>query len=189
MSPRVGLDLLTIINTAAEIADTDGVDNVTLAAIARKLNVRSPSLFNHIQGLPELKRHLSLRGLTLLNEKLTEAAKGKMKDEALISMAYGYLEFSREHNGLYDLTLSAPEPNDEEMQTASRKIIQLLSNILSDYHLTNENTIHAIRALRSILHGFSSLEQKQAFKLAVEPEESFQVLIAGFISYLNQLGS
>ncbi|MFJ8237601.1 TetR-like C-terminal domain-containing protein [Ureibacillus sp. NPDC094379] len=189
MSPRVGLDLLTIINTAAEIANTEGVDNVTLAAIARKLNVRPPSLFNHIQGLPDLKRRLSLYGLTLLNEKLTEAAMGKMKDEALFSMAYGYLEFSRDHNGLYDLTLSAPESNDEEMQNASSKIIQLLSNILNDYQLTKEDTIHAIRALRSILHGFSSLEQKQAFKLAVEPEDSFQVLMAGFVSYLNQLAN
>lgn len=185
----MGLDLLTIINTAAEIANTEGIENVTLAAIARKLKVRPPSLFNHIQGLPDLKRHLSLHGLTLLNEKLTEAVKGKRKDEALFSMAYGYLEFSRDQIGLYDLTLSAPEPNDEEMQNVSSKIIQLLSNILSDYQLTNEDTIHAIRALRSILHGFSSLNQKQAFKLAVEPEESFQVLMAGFISYLNQLAN
>ena len=41
MSPRIGLDKQTLVMTAAEIADNEGVEGITLAALATKLGVRS----------------------------------------------------------------------------------------------------------------------------------------------------
>lgn len=187
MSPRIGLDLTTIVITAVEILDTEGLEAVTLAAIARKLNVRSPSLFNHIKGLPELKRELSLYGLNMLSGVLESAVIGKKEDEAIFALANAYVQFSREHPGLYELTLRIPEPDDSEMEMASSQIINLLNEIFIDYHLTDNETIHAIRGFRSILHGFSSLNQKNAFGLPVNLEESFQFLLQGYISFIHQL--
>ena len=51
MSPRAGLDTRMIVIRAAEIADEQGIEEVTLAALAAKLGVRSPSLYNHVNGL------------------------------------------------------------------------------------------------------------------------------------------
>ncbi|MGV2686047.1 TetR family transcriptional regulator, partial [Clostridium perfringens] len=50
MSPRPGIDRLQLLQTAAELADQDGLHTVTLAALAGKLGVRSPSLYNHVDG-------------------------------------------------------------------------------------------------------------------------------------------
>lgn len=186
MSPRVGLNLEMIIKTAAEMADKEGIETVTLASLARKLNVRSPSLFNHISGLPNLKRELSLYGLKLLYEDLAVATEEKEKDEAIIAMANAYLLFSREHPGIYELTLRAHDPNDQEMDQASSRILHLISSILADYHLNDEETIHAIRGFRSILHGYSSLEQKGAFGMPVKLEDSFHLLLEGYISFLRK---
>lgn len=50
MSPRIGLTLLKIVETAAEIADANGIQEVTLASLAQRLGIRSPSLYNHVKG-------------------------------------------------------------------------------------------------------------------------------------------
>lgn len=63
MSPRAGLDRRTLVIAAAEIADHEGIEAVTLAALANKLGVRSPSLYNHINGLQELRTQLAIYGL------------------------------------------------------------------------------------------------------------------------------
>nr|WP_106781203.1 TetR-like C-terminal domain-containing protein [Lysinibacillus timonensis] len=186
MSPRVGLDIETIIMTAIEIADNHGVEAVTLASVARNLSVKPPSLFNHINGLSDLKRELSLYGLTLLFEKINDRVRGKQKNEAIFAMSTAYIEFTREHPGLYELTIKAPENNDKELEGAGNKIIQLLMGILSDYHLDQETIIHAIRGWRSILHGFASLEQKGAFGMPVDTEKSINYIIEGFISTISK---
>ena len=49
MSPRIGLTLPKIVETAAEIADTNGIQEVTLASVAQRLGIRSPSLYNHVR--------------------------------------------------------------------------------------------------------------------------------------------
>ena len=49
MSPRIGLTLQKIVETAAEIADANGIQEVTLASLAQTLGVRSPSLYNHVK--------------------------------------------------------------------------------------------------------------------------------------------
>lgn len=55
MSPRAGLDTQTLVLAAAELADEYGMEGVTLALLAAKLGVRSPSLYNHVNGLKELR--------------------------------------------------------------------------------------------------------------------------------------
>lgn len=187
MSPRVGLDLKTIVITAAELANQEGVEKITLATIARKLNVRPPSLFNHIKGLSSLKRELSLYGLTILLDDLKSASEGKQGDEAILAIANAYLLYTQKHPGVYELTIQAPERNDREMEEKSNQIITLLKHVLKGYQLTEEEMIHAIRGLRTILHGFSTLQQKGAFGLPVKLEDSYQLLISGFISSLHQM--
>lgn len=188
MSPRVGLDLKTIVITAAEIADQEGIEKVTLATLARELNVRPPSLFNHIKGLSSLKRELSLYGLTILFENLRNASAGKKKDDAIFAIAHAYYQFTQEHPGVYELTIQAPKANDDEMREKSNQILELLNEVLKEYQLTEEETIHAIRGLRSILHGFSTLQQKGAFGLPVNLlEDSYKRLIRGFILSLRQM--
>ena len=42
MSPRIGLTLPKIVETAAEIADTNGIQEVTLASVAQRLGYVLP---------------------------------------------------------------------------------------------------------------------------------------------------
>src|SRR5215472_13481724 len=62
MPGRAGLDTATVVRAAAELADASGLDSLTLAGLAEHLGVRVPSLYNHVEGLPGLRRSLALYG-------------------------------------------------------------------------------------------------------------------------------
>lgn len=90
MSPRIGLTLQKIVETAAEIADANGIQEVTLASLAQTLGVRSPSLYNHVKGLQDVRKHLGIYGIKQLYNKLEEAAEGKRMDEAIHALGEAY---------------------------------------------------------------------------------------------------
>ncbi|MCY8160167.1 TetR family transcriptional regulator, partial [Bacillus licheniformis] len=64
MSPRIGLNKDAVLEAAAALADEEGIHEVTLASLSKRLNVKSPSLYNHIKGLNDLRKELALYGLT-----------------------------------------------------------------------------------------------------------------------------
>lgn len=186
MSPRMGLDINTILVAAAEIADDLGVEEVTLALLAKRLNIRTPSLYNHIEGLQGLKRKLTLYGLQMMREELSNAAIGKSGDDAVHALADAYLSFARKHPGLYTITLNVTNYNDDELQKAASDILDIVLKVLNAFNLDGDAAIHATRGLRSVLHGFSSLEQNNSFGLSQKVDESLHLtinaLLAGFHS-------
>jgi AcrR family transcriptional regulator len=187
MSPRIGLDLQTILQAAIEIADQDGVGAVTLATLAKKLTIRPPSLYNHIDGLPGLRKKLAVHGLNEVYNKLAQAAIGKSKDEAVHAMADAYVKFVRAHPGLYELTIGITDLDEEEIHLAGKKIVDLIIQVLNGYGLKEEEALHAVRGIRSILHGFSSLEQKGGFGLPLDLDVSLHLLIDSFLAGIDKM--
>jgi AcrR family transcriptional regulator len=187
MSPRIGLDVQTILQAAIEIADQDGAEAVTLAALAKKLTIRPPSLYNHIEGLTGLREKLAIYGMEELYNRLAQAANGRTKDESVHAIADAYVEFVRSHPGLYEFTLSTLDKEDKEIQLASKKIVDLSIQVLKEYGLKGEAALHAVRGLRSILHGFSSLEQKGGFGLPFDLDVSLHLLIDSFLAGIDKM--
>lgn len=184
MSPRIGLDMSTILLTAAKIADDKGIEEVTLTSLAKTLKVRTPSLYNHIDGLAGLRIKLAVYGLQKLREDLANAAIGKSGNDAVHALANAYISFARKHPGLYAATLNVQNHNNEELQKEESDIVSIVLRILNFYGLEGDGAIHVTRGLRSVLHGFSSLEQNKGFGLSQMVDESLyltiEALIAGF---------
>lgn len=186
---RRGLDIETIIATAANIADHEGIEAVTMAALSEKLGVRSPSLYNHINGLDGIRRLLALRGLKELGNTLSRAAAANADiktEEPMLELAKAYILFARKHPGLYELTLHAPDEEEGEYADAGNRIIELLMNVLKPYELEQDEIIHSIRGFRSMLHGFSALERKGGFGMPLEVEESLSFAIKAFLNGLQR---
>ena len=184
--PKFGLDITTILEAAGEIANQDGIQEVTLANLAKKLMIRPPSLYNHFDGLPGLRKELAIYGIERLYEELADAAIGVSGTEAVLAVSQAYVNFARRHPGIYEATLLAPDPEDVEVQQAGAKIVDLSVRILQAYHLEGERAIHAVRGLRSILHGFSALEQKGGFKMSLDLNESLMIIIKAFLAGFEQ---
>lgn len=187
MSPRAGLDRQTLVIKAAEIADTEGIEAVTLASLAARLGVRSPSLYNHINGLQDLRTELAIYGLEELFTVMSQAAEGLSGDAAVMAMGRAYVDFARRRPGLYETTLRAPEQANTLLEHAGNQILELIILVMKDYQLGEEGELHAVRGLRSILHGFASLEQKGGFGLALDTNESLTRIIKTFISGIEEM--
>ncbi|WP_078553692.1 TetR/AcrR family transcriptional regulator [Bacillus alkalicellulosilyticus] len=187
MTPRIGLTKDKVIQTAIFLVDTKGVENVTIATVAKQLNIKPPSLYNHVDGLTEIYGELALEGLNRLYGTLSNASKNKSSDVALHSISVAYVSFVRAHPGLYEMTIKAPAENEPERRKVADNILQLVLKILSTYQITEQQALHQARALRSLLHGFATLEQQGGFGLPQHVDESLNVAMNTYINGLKNM--
>src|SRR5260370_6333199 len=110
MSHRVGLDQATVVEAAARLVDEEGLDQLSLGRLAVHLGVRTPSLYNHVAGLPGLKHDLALFCSRELLDRLLRATIGKSRAEAIFACANAYRAYAKEAPERYCLTLLAPPP-------------------------------------------------------------------------------
>jgi len=186
MSHRVGLDQATVVEAAARLVDEEGIEQLSLGRLAERLGVRTPSLYNHVAGLPGLKHDLALYCLREVYDRITRATIGKSRAEAIVAFADAYRAYARETPGRYAFTLQAPDPGDQELEAIALQLVDVLRAVLAPYRLSEEEAIHAIRSLRSIVHGFISLEVAGGFGMPVDLDASFHWLINLFIAGLGR---
>ena len=185
MSPRVGLDGPTVLRAAAELADASGFDQLSLGALAERLKVRTPSLYNHVEGLPALKRMLALYGLERLRDVMAAAAVGKSGDAAVVAMGEAYVAFALAHPGVYEATFRSTDPADEALSQASFAVVQVVMKVLEAFELEEETALHQIRGFRSLLHGFASIERAGGFGLNLDANVSFRMLLDTYLAGLR----
>ncbi|HSG18484.1 MAG TPA: TetR-like C-terminal domain-containing protein [Anaerolineae bacterium] len=187
MPKRRWLNRDVVIREAATLADETGAASaVSLTALAQALGVRPPSLYNHVDGLEDLQYGLAVYGLRQLLFELRQASQGLVGQKALMAIAGAYRQFAHKHPGLYPLTIRAPEPDEAELAALSQELLQMLLLMMASQGLQGDDALHAIRGLRAVLHGFTSLEAAGGFKMALDREESFLRLVS---AYLEQLES
>lgn len=187
MSPRIGLDLPTLLNAATAIADEQGFEAVTLATLAQKLQIRSPSLYNHVNGLPELRRLLALKGLETLADGLEREVAGHTGDDAIRAYSQAYLAYARAHPGLYEAIQRAPAPDDELLQQAGSRVLQQIYQVMALYGLEGDAAIHAVRAIRSLLHGFVTLERQGGFGIPLDLDVTFRLMVDTFLAGVKSI--
>lgn len=181
MTHRMGLDKANVVEAAAKLIDEEGITQLSLGHLAERLGVRTPSLYNHIAGLPGLKRDLSLYSRRDLLDRITRVTIGKACDEAIFAFIDAYRAYALAHPGCYTLTLAAPDPEDQEILIVSQRAIEVIQAILTPYKLSEENSIHAIRSLRSIVQGFVSIEAAGGFAIPIDLDASLHWMIKLFI--------
>jgi AcrR family transcriptional regulator len=185
MPKRRRLNKKRVVQTAADVAEASGgVEELTLTAVAEALDVRVPSLYNHVDGLEGLRDDLALLAGRLLLEKIRQASFGKTGEAALRAMAHAYREFAHDHPALYPLTTVAPDPEETERAALAQEWLQLLLLTMASVGVEGNEALQAIRAFRSLLHGFVALEMGGGFKMALDRDESFNYLLDVFVSAL-----
>jgi hypothetical protein len=80
-------------------------------------------------------------------------------------------------------------PTDDAQLAASQEPIEVALAVLAPYNLGPTDSIHIVRGLRSLIHGFISLEAAAGFGLPVDLDESFERLIQTFLAGLRRATS
>jgi len=182
---RAGLDADLVVKTAAKLADKRGLDGVTLTSLAKTLQVRTPSLYNHIPGgLDGLRSELARRAATELGRSMAGAAVGVSGPAAVHALANTYRAFVKAHPGLYASLVRAPDPRDKALVAVANAIVETCVKVLAPFGLSGDDAIHSVRGLRALVHGFTSLELAGGFGLPLDLDESFRRLVDTFVAGL-----
>ncbi|WP_283152807.1 TetR/AcrR family transcriptional regulator [Guptibacillus hwajinpoensis] len=172
-----------VIQEALAIAERENVSKVTMATIARNLSIKPPSLYNHFDGLDDIKNGMSVSALNQffnwLSEKTEHQTEGR---ETILALTEAYITFALQHPGLYEATLMAANPLQSDVQEAGEAIVTLTMKAFEPYHLSEVERIHIVRGLRSNLHGMVDLYHKGGFQLPISLEESYRMIVETYLS-------
>ena len=175
--PRRGLDREQVVDAAVAIADADGLEAVTLARVAAELGVRSPSLYNHVDGRGGLLAEVAVRSTRELATSLRRAATGRAGDDAIMAVAQAHRAYVLAHPARYAATVVVPASASPEHRAAAEDSVDVVATVLGADGLEGDDVVHAVRALRSAVHGFATLEATGGFQVAVDTDASFRRMV------------
>jgi AcrR family transcriptional regulator len=178
MAKRRGLDQGDVITAALAIIDTHGLDGLSLKAVADALDVQSPSLYSHVDGLNGLLDALAIAVTAEFGETLRDSVVGVAGDDAVAAFAKAYRKWATNNPGRYDLSLRKVDSADK--LSAGRSAIDTMDRVLSAYGLAGAEATAAGRTLRASLHGFSTLEAADALGRG-RHNQSFDYLVELFL--------
>jgi AcrR family transcriptional regulator len=185
---RTRLSTASVVNAAIELVDEQGRSALTLAAVAKRTGVATPSLYKHISSLKSLQQKVSARVTGELAQVLSSAVAGRSGQNALRCVAHAYRDYALTHPGWYSMTQSVPDIEDPEHVAAGQQAVNAMFAALLGYGLGGDDAVDATRLLRSALHGFVSLEVDDGFGLPQDVERSFDRLISALHVSLSNWG-
>ena len=176
--PRAGLDPATVTEAAAALADEIGISQLSMSVVAERLGVKAPSLYKHVDGLTDLTRRIAVLAATELGDELRDAMQGRAGADALAAAAQTVRDYVKRHPGRYAATTGIrPADADDPLTIALDRTMASLAAVLRGYELDPSDEIHALRMLRSMLHGFATLEASNGFQMATDVDASFTWVI------------
>ncbi|MBC2869764.1 TetR/AcrR family transcriptional regulator [Streptomyces mexicanus] len=161
--PRAGLTVERIVAAAADLADEDGFENVTVSGVARRFGVKDASLYSHIRSLGELRTRLALFAGAELIERIADAVAGRAGKDALAAFADAYREYALRHPGRYAATQIRVDQSLVADSPALRRTAEITYGMLRAYGLEEPDLTDAVRLLRSTFHGYCALEAAGGF--------------------------
>ncbi len=181
--PRAGLGPASVTEAGADLVDEVGFGQLSMGLLAERLGVKTPSLYKHVASQADLAHRIAVLAMNELAEAIRDATQGRSGREALVAGAHAMRTYVLHHPGRYAAGNAARVSGpDDPLVPAVDRVLASWAAVLHGYRLDPARQVHALRMLRSFLHGFADLEAIGSFQLAADVDDSFTWLI-GFIDH------
>jgi len=161
-----------------------------MGLLAERLGVRTPSLYKHVDNIADLTHRIGVLAMGELADAIGDAIQGRSGTDALVAAARAMRSFVNEHPGRYAAGNAArPTGPDDPLLPAARRVLDSLAAALRGYALDPDDQIHALRMLRSMLHGFATLEESGGFMIDTSIDDSFDWMVSLVDQGLRAAGS
>lgn len=176
--PRAGLTPAVITEAGAALADEIGFARLSMGLLAERLGVRTPSLYKHVTSQADLAHRIAVLAMTELADAVRDATQGRAGRDALVAGAHAMRAYVKEHPGRYAAANAAdPTGPDDALTAAVGRVLDSWAAMLRGYRIDPGQEIHALRMLRTVLHGFATLEAAGGFRIEAEVDDSFTWVI------------
>ncbi|WP_393077156.1 TetR-like C-terminal domain-containing protein [Streptomyces sp. LN704] len=176
--PRAGLTAATVTEAAAALVDEVGFDQLGMGLVAERLGVKTPSLYKHVTGQTDLAHRIAILAMNQCADAIRDAIQGRSGTEALARGAQAMRTFVKDHHGRYAAANAArPTGPDDPLIDALNRVVDSWAAMLHGYRIDPDQQIHALRMLRTVLHGYASLEAAGGFQFATDIDDSFTWMI------------
>src|SRR6201997_5049727 len=92
-----------IVDTARQVAETEGWDAVTTRRLSTEIEYSQPVLYKHFSGMDQVAAAVAIDGFAELARLLrTARTDAKTPNDALNRIARAYLDFARDNPAVYD---------------------------------------------------------------------------------------
>lgn len=183
MSPtpaRTSPDAIT--SAARAILEEDGLDALTMQAVAERVGVRAPSLYKHVADRNALIRAVTGAVADDLAAALRAPRGSRDPRGGLRAMARRYRTFVRENPAGYALlfTRLGPDllPADATMAALGGPIVAVVAQLVGE-----DRALETARTFVAWAHGFTSLELAGGFRLGGDIEAAYangiELILAG----------
>lgn len=186
---RAGLDKELVVEKAAQLANEIGLENIQLKVLAESLHIQSPSLYNHIKGLDDLRHGLMLYGWRNMEARMMEAAAvaGDSGYAAWEAICRAFYRYATENPGVFSAMLWYNKYQDGEAQRTTEQLFSVCFQITSTLGISKDNCNHLIRTFRAFLEGYCLLVNHNAFGHELLIEDSFDLSLQVLISGMKEL--
>lgn len=195
--PRAGLSRTAVVDLAQAVADDagpGGFDALTLAAVAARAGVAVPSLYKHVEGLPDLRREVACRSVEDFTATVEQSLAARDPADALRAAARAIRAYALRSPARYAAVQAAPalgDLPDGRLSAASGRAVTVLAAALrGSVRMGNlgdpadamaaagtDAEVHLVRVVRAAVHGFVDLELRGGFGLPQDRDASFERLL------------
>lgn len=182
-----GLNREIIIAAAEELIEQDGFQQFSMRKLAEKLDVKTASLYTHIESMEVLFTEVGLSMLKAQREYLMGAVRERHGDDAVNALAEAFRRFAFAHPELYRFIVQIPSGGDEVLKEAATMTAEPFMSVLADYDISDNRRMHWQRVLRGLMHGFVSEEQAGYFShYPISVDESYETAVHCVIDGLHK---
>lgn len=175
-----------IIDTARQLAETEGWDAVTVRKLADRIEYSQPVLYSHFAGKRAIVTAVAEDGIAELAAALHRArTTAESEADALAALARAYIEFATAHPAVYDAMFAmstdlkfGPEAT-QVLRDAFAELVAALAPFAGDHDVETFTETGW-----SALHGLATLERGQRLRPGLR-ENRLEILSR----LLEQVGS
>lgn len=175
----------SLIDEAIAIIEEDGMEELTIGALATALDVKPPSLYNHVAGIEDVRMKVRIAAVTRLGDALVDAAMGRAGEDALFALCHAYRSFAVANPELYAMSVEAFPGESDEFDRHAWRALRPLFAVLHAHGLNEAEAVHTARTFRASLHGFVMLETAGGFGLPESVDASFDRMVDWLLMLLE----
>ena len=170
----------------AALDEAERVIDVRPSVVAKRLGIRSQSLYAHVDGAAGLRRLLALRSLDDLAEAVTTAAVGRSGRDAAEAVVRAHLSFALAHPGRFSAAIHPPG-GDPDLEAAIKRVSRPLQTVLQSLGLDDRPRVHWTRLQLAVTAGFASLVHGEQLTLAPGVDDTVEHLVAMLLGHLDAM--